>query len=456
MATTTLLELAAQRVAAAQAEKTAAQDALLTAQNALTSGQNALETGSRAVKAQNDAIAADRAALAAIATPADAAPILVRLRTETIAHRTASGAVVAATVAVAQARVALEQARARLRDADAALAAADADIESVRAAHDKRAAATQSMAESPVADVAVRATGALASPQFAAAKQRVEIDFPAALRDRARDRAATALNRVKRARQTAAGVVELVDAHFAGGRAADRIEAAARVLAEKDAELFDFVARGPSRVVAAEAALARVASTDNPPLTAEEHAAIDDAARKAAREAAATLEGERDTARDAFEKARADYDLEGVAVLATDGPDGVTAALADATTDLAKAKKALDDASDELQDKETDFDAAARQTIKEWAAAVPDSAWRDLVDFDAAAATLDELDGGPGTLVADVAAAETALIEALTEADEEAFVLRALQGTAAADAVAADVAAANVERTGFVALRGDN
>ena len=455
-APTNLLELAQQRLATWTAEKTSAQTAVAAAQTVLATGLTALEAATLDFADQNDAISELRAELALIVTPADAAPLLVQLENAIVAQRAASAAMLLQQGVIDRARLTLDAERARLQRSDSAIATAQAAVVAEQAAHNKREAAKAAVTQPPLNALAARATSVLASATFNNANARIQADFPQALRDRSIARAAFALDDADRAATMRKDVENLVASHYtSSGSAADKIAAPARALAAAEAALYDYVARGVSRCDAAEATLARIGATTNPPLTAEQHADIDDAVSLPAREAAATAEDARDTAADAVDVAQAEYDLEYLEVFAEAGAQGVADALADSNSDLAKAKEGVDDASDALTDANNDYDAGMRDEMRAWRAAVPDSAWRDLADFDAASRTLDELKQNPATLSIAVTNAEAALLAASVAVDDEARRLQAYSQALDSSGGAAVSAVTLLERTRFSALRGD-
>jgi trimeric autotransporter adhesin len=455
-APTNLLELAQSRVTTWTAEKAGAQAAVTAAQSSLTDSLAALQAANAEFAAWGATIVALRARLALIETPADGAPLLQELEAAIIAQRGASADMLVQQRIADNARAASTSSRARLQDADAGLAAAEGALPAAQTAHAKREAARTAIAQPPLSALPARAASLLASQTFIDAEARIATDFPQALRDRSIARAALAIDEADRAATMRSDVRALVAAyHVSDGNAADKLAATWRALADAEAALYDQVAGAVSRVDAAEAALARIGSAENPPLSAEEHAAIDDAVALPGRQAAATAEDERDIAADAVDAAQARYDLEHLKVLAEDGEAGVTAALADATSDLAEASQELEDARAELTAAEAAYDNTMRETMQQWRAAVSDGAWRDLADFDAARRTLDELALSPAALGVAVTNAEAAVLAAELAVDEEAGRLRAYARALDMSEGVADAAAALLSRARFSALRGD-
>lgn len=453
---TTLTERVTQQLASWQSEKTTAQAAVQTAQSALVAAQESFKATTKEYADRDKDIAAIRLSLATITTPADAAPLVAELQAAIIAQRATTAALITDETSIAQARADADAARERVRVADAGIVSSQAELDAIQLEQGKRDAAKTAIAQAPITTLAAAATSLLASQTFIDAKARIDTDFPQALQDRARERATFAANRLGRANQAVIDSNALIAAQYtASGNASEKLYALERTLADREAELFDFATRAANRFDVAEATLERIADPTYAALTAEEHAAIDDATLATDRENAAAAESDRDTAREAHEVAQAAYDLEELKVLAADGAAGVTAALADATSDLAQAKSDLDAAAADLQQAETDYDAAERTLVDEWEATVPDSAWRDLADFEAAKAVLAVLQANPTVYATNVTNAENALLTALLVVDDEALSLSVLTSAATANVSAAAAASAVAERTRLSALRGD-
>ncbi len=453
---TNLLELMQQRLTTSTDEKTAAQAALQAAQTTLTGALADLQAANDKFTAQTDEIDSLRARLAAISTPADAPPLLAALEAATIARRAATADILVQQSDVDMARMAAESARARLQRADSALVAANADVAAEEAAHTKREAAKTALTTAPLVDLPTRAADLKASSTYTDAQARIDTDFPQALQDQALARAAFTDDKVGRAFGNLTDVQDLIDDyHSSNGNFGDEIAALEDALDEAEQALASYVARASSRCDAAEAVLLRIGGAANPALSAEEHDAIDDAALLADREAAATAENDRDAAADAVNAAQSDYDLEYLKVFAASGAAGVTAALADATSDLAVAKDTLDTATADLAQMEIDYTNAMRDTLKAWRAAVPDSAWRDLADFNDATNTLDALAASPTGLTTALTNAEAALLAALLDLDEESALLGHYVQALELSAGAATVAHALADRVRASALRGD-
>src|SRR6185369_7440463 len=170
---------------------------------------------------------------------------------------------------------------------------------------------------------------------------------------------------------------------------------------QKEADLGAWVNGAASRLDQATGLLERA---KNAHLTADEKKYLTDhpapAAALTAEDTLNKAQAARDTAAVKLEQKRAellttdiDADVENDPALKPFKDD-----LTKAETDLGKAK--------------TDF-AAQRDALEAWEAAAPDAVWDALAAFDRAGRILNELKAGPGTRVADLTAAESALVTAL-------------------------------------------
>ena len=453
---TTLVELSEQRHNDWTAARQAAVAAVAQAQAAHNSAAQALAAASAEFAAQERAAAQIRAQLAAITTPADGEPLLEQLELAIIAQRSAAAALLAAQSALAAAKAALAQGQASVQEADARIAQAKADWDRAKADAARRQAAQDALAAAPLDTLASDAGALLGDPVFDAAEARIEGDFPEALRNRARDRAKLARERLARNRKLAADLNGLLALHLnAKGAPADKLPGIAQAAAAAEAALRDWVSRAKERFDRARAALERVGDPDNPTLTQEQEDRINDATLETAREGAAEKEEARDQARAAHEAAAVEFEAERVEVLGEGGAEALAQALADANSDVAKAKKAMDDAAAELQIKQTAYTTAMRDALDGWEAAVPESAWRDLAEFDAASVALTELQAGPAAFLAALASAEAALLAAGIAAHQEDHSLRTYRLEVALPAARGEQERATEGAAVFSALRGD-
>jgi hypothetical protein len=453
---TTLVELAQQRHAARVNEKSAAQAAAVQAQADLASAEQAL-AAANAIYAQLQAETTRiRAQLAAITTPADGEPLLDQLEQAIIALRAAQHTALGAEAARARAKTALEAAQAHTQEAQARLAQASAGLDKATADRQRRQAAEDALSQAPLDTLPADAAALLASASFTAAETRVEGDFPQALRDRARERATLAQAHFARTRQGHADVLQLLGTELTSkGGPTGKIEPLAAAVVRTEAALLDYVSRAKERYDRAEATLQRIGGTANPPLTAEQTDRINDATLQSDREDAADAESERDQARDLVEQRQAVFDLERVKVLAAQGEAGLTQALANPASAVAQAKQQLDDANTALTQEQNDYDSAMRALLDSWEAAVPDSAWRDLFEFDDAQAQLTALQASPAALVTALTSAEAALLAAHLANDQDEGMQRTYRADLARQAAQVEFEAGAAARTALGALRGD-
>jgi hypothetical protein len=453
---TTLIELAQQRRDARASEKSAAQAAAVQAQADLASAEQAL-AGANATYAQLQVEATRiRTQLAAITTPADGEPLLDQLEQTIIALRAAQNTALTAEGARARAKAALDAAQVHTQEAQARLAQAIVELAAVTADRQRRQAAAAALSQTPLDTLQADAAALLASATFTAAQTRVESDFPQALRERARERATLAQTHLARTRQSHADVLQLLSTELTGkGGPTGRIEPLAAAVVGAEAALLDYVSRAKERYDRAEAALQRIGGSANPPLTAEQSDRINDAALQSDREDAADAESERDQARDLVEQRQAAFDLERIEVLAAQGEAGLTAALANPASAVALAKQQLDSATTTLTQKQTDYTSAMRALLDAWEAAVPDSAWRDLFEFDDAQAQLTALQASPAALVTALTNAETALLAAHLANDQDEAMQRTYRADLARRAAQVEFETGAAARTALSALRGD-
>jgi hypothetical protein len=453
---TTLVEMAQQRRAAWVSEKSAAQAAAAETQADLTSAEQALADANAIYARLQTEAARIRMQLAAITTPADGEPLLDQLEQAIIALRAAQNTALTAEGSRARSRAALAAAQARTQEAQARLTQASADLDQATADRQRRQAATSAQSQPPLDTLPASATALLGSTSFSAAQSRVNGDFPAALRERARERAGFAQAHLTRTRQSHADILQLLSTELTGkGGPSGKIEPLAAAVTRAESALLDYVARAKERYDRAEAALLRIGAATNPPLTPEQIGRINDAALQTDRESAADAESERDHARDLAEQRQAAFDLERIKVLAAQGEAGLTAALADAASAVAQAKQQLDAANTALTQKQNDYTSAMRNLLDAWEAAVPDSAWRDLFELDDAQVQLTALQVNPSALVTALTNAEAALLAAHLTNDQDESLQRTYRAETARLAGQVQFESGAAARSTLGALRGD-
>ncbi len=453
---TNLVELAQNRHEDWSAWKMEAQSALAQVQSDLQAATNALALANQGYGEKEKEVADLRTQLAAIATPADGAPLLEDLKAAIIALRAASAAILSAEEEVGCSKSELDLAQTRLQDAGLRTAAAKTEWDRAKADAARRKAAVDALPRTPLSTLAAKAAALLSSQTFSDAKTRIKNDFPEELRDRARERAQLAADLDALERRKVADVLELYNDLIASkGNGRDKLGPFSAKLDDAESALVDFVAKAKSRYDRAEARLKRVGGSANPPLTQEQKDHVSDASLETERKDAADKQSSRDAATLVRERQQAAFEMEQLKVLAEGGQAALTAALADANSDVAKAKKALDDAEADLQQKENDFTAAMADALDAWEAALPDSAWRDLYEFDEASADLDGLKIGGQSLADAMANAETGLVQAAVESDDDERQLRVFLAEGRRQEARADIRGTLANRAAFAALRGD-
>jgi hypothetical protein len=176
------------------------------------------------------------------------------------------------------------------------------------------------------------------------------------------------------------------------------------------------------RLAADSATLERLAAlpAPNPPdsypiLTKWQRALLHDAGKKAARESALAKLAVVDDAQAAVRAKQTAYDTALHAALAAE-PDKTVAQL-DATT-LATERGEFDAKLDALAAARSAINAAERDALQTWFAAVPDALWETLESFDNATARLGALKGppAPAALITAMGNAESVLVTALAAA----------------------------------------
>lgn len=381
------------------------------------------------VRSQGEAVAAARRALAAIPMPADGDPLLTAMEAALVGLRAAQAAVAEGQLSVLSLRAELQAAELRVQGLGAELTTAIAESDQEQLA----ALARQTLANKfgpggSLENLIPDALAALAASQTDAVA-RVESEFPTH-GTASKDFLGRVRARAKLVREVAASAAEVEAPAFA---ALDG--ASSGVLSVKQREFAAAVGALQAVADAATQAgidaqvLARLAAlpAPNPPLsypilTRWQHDLLHDAAKKAKRETTLTKLSAVDAARATVIPAQVAYD-KALQAARKNEPDKTQAEL-DAST-LSAQRATLDTKLGDLATARADYlalDAADRQLLDEWFAAVPDTLWDALDALDGAVGRLEKLSGSPtpGDLMLAVDAAETALEAALRAAREDA------------------------------------
>jgi hypothetical protein len=447
---TTLLELATLEVTPATAVRDAAQDDLKAAQDGLAAAMaSATDLGKQMVDLTGNE-RSTREALAASPTQADGIVLLKRLEELIIQRRALERRILEASEQIEIGRRAVSAMQAELMRATAELTTATADLAAEQKQADRdvagsRAATLRDLARTPASSLQANATAALGGASFRDAKLRVETDIPGDLITRSRDRGDKQAGRdaaIRSATDDAKRALSAVLAATGGatGAVAQKQDAFDRA----DSAVRDYVQRGKERLDRAVGLLSGVTSA--PPLSSDAVIAIGAAAAPAS----IALEQARDDAQADVDAKQAALDAARLAAVAVD-PDAVErdAAVRTARNDLRVATSTLNTAERALTQ-------ADRDAVDAWEAAVPDSSWRLLADFETAKRILDDVAAlDPTTLGSDLAAAEVDLAAARQAERKAERAVARLQATVRQRSDRAETAAQTQQAHLFSALRGD-
>lgn len=517
----TILEYATQRKGAAKKAATDAQTQLAQAQQGIAADRAELADDTAAFASLEKEAAEIRKQLGVIATPADGAALVDALEQIIIRARTKQAAILKAGSALRAAQTDADRAQADLGVASANLAKAEKDLLEANRADKQRLSWKTALAAPPrdtlQAD-AGKALDATAVPEgvtFKKASDRIEADIPTKLLERARGRRDDAAASVTTAAdETLAAETAALTERKNNGGLAGKVEEPLAAFQQAETTVKDFATNAKPRFDQALALLAQVADPARSPLTSEQRARIDDSTLAAARgdavdeeetkrDAAQTtlteargalkdeilkakalgknpddvlavqnarsalppLEGNLKTADDnwrAEEKVR-DQKLADVAAAQAKLSEAIQAAIAakknpDTDGTVIADKGALSLAQGALETAESDYKKSKHGVLHAWEAAVPDSMWRLLDDFERAVQMLKELSDSKAAaeLVLDLDAAEAAYVKARLAADASASVIQQLASER--DSRAARLQDAREAESGrlFSALRGDN
>lgn len=297
------------------------------------------------------------------------------------------------------------------------------------------------------------ATAALAAETWVNAKARIETDLPQALRDCANERAKVVLEGLGSGQKQVDDIDKLL------GAIIGQTENLYEIFKNADADFRDYVVNAKRRFDQALAIAARVADIKQNPLTEAENLSIHskkpdgsiDEALQTKRNDAATARKALATAQIDVDAKQADVDITKLKVLAADID-------ADPNTDpdVIAAEAALANAQDNLASAKTAFTSDMQADLTDWETAVPDTAWRNLADFQEARRLLIALQMSPPSLVTAMDAAEADLVEALLAPDKarRTLVLLRSESQKAASNLSFDTGI--LSRRVLSALRGDN
>ena len=510
---TRILAYATQQRDNARQAVIAAQQRLAKAQTGIAAGSDEVANATRVLADLEKRAAEIRQKLSAIPTPADGAALLEALEQTIIRSRARRATILRAQAELLGAQAEADLAQADLAAASARVATTEAELKRADQASKQRDALKKALTTAPLSKLNTDADTALKNKPFTDAKARVAVDLPAKLLARAEDRrAAEAARIVRNSTDTQAAEDARLAERDKNGGVAGQVGEMWVAFLRLEAAATDYVNTAKVRFDQAQITLAQVADSTRSPLTAEQTARINDAALKAARETAAAeekaldaklkdLEDKQSALDAAILKAKADNkdpDKEqSVKDARKDVNDAETAfnaadaawrakerdrvaaeaeleakqaalsqaiqkAIAgkknpDTDADVAKAKSDLTKAQNDLKKAEDAYKLSNHGILHAWEAAVPDTAWRLLDDYEAAAGILNELKGSdPAKLKTDLQKAEEDYVKAQLAADASANVLAQLAAEQAQRAVQEQSARQAGSARLFNALRGDN
>ncbi len=510
---TTILDYVNQRRDSAKLAATSAQQRLAQAQATIAAKSEELAGATSAfadLSKQADEI---RKKLAAVPTPADGEALLDALEQVIIRSRTQRLTILKTQAELDAARAAAQSAQSLLNAASARSANAESQVKQADQAHQQRVQLKAALNAAPLSTIHTDAGNALINKPFTDAKTRIESDIPAKLLTRAEERLAAEMARIARAVSDAlaADTAALAERDENGG-ATGQAEKQWVAFLRAETAVRDLVNTAKSRFDQAQATLAQVADANHSPLTPEQTERINDATLKAAREAAADEEQTRDgklkdvndargalageilkakadnknpddvqavkdaqaalttaeaafkTADDAWRAKEKDRDakLADVESKRAGLAKAIQAAIAakkdpDTDANVIAAKTALTNAQDALETAEDDYEQSNHGILHAWEAAVPDSAWQLLADYEEARRMLDGLKASsPSQLEDDLEKAEEEYVKARLKADASANVLEQLGAEQAQRAGRRQSALQNEGHRLLSALRGDN
>ncbi|HEY0825188.1 MAG TPA: hypothetical protein VGD76_15485, partial [Ramlibacter sp.] len=395
--------------------RVATQRSEVTAQRAQLTGSRALRVlASAAVTAQTEAVEAARKALAGIPMPADGDPLLAGMETALVALAEAQATLATTDLAVQAQSAELARLEAQQAGLEEELAAALRQQKREEREAEARGKMITALTTGELATLAADAAAALTAYETTA-RARVEGEFPSST-----TAAKSFLGRVRARRaQVQQSLVVAADVESAAFTADTGALAQAQRRFERAAAAVRTVADAAPQLESDRATLQRFSelpaatATSFPILTRWQHGRLHDGSKKTAREAALAKLTAVDTAVANVRPAQQAYDKALHAAMKST-PDKTQAEL-DAST-LATERAALQAKIDAVGTARAAMTAAELETVKSWFAAVPENLWEALDRLDAAADRLNALKGpsAPANVLAELAAAETALATALT------------------------------------------
>ena len=411
----TLVQYWQQKSDADEAMQTAAQNDLSTAQTALTAAKAALDKDVDALKTVVDDIAAKRVKLATTSVPSEVTALNNIIRDQIVKQRAQQGAVLDDQEAVAAAQADVNAASASLKRATARLTDTAARLADAKDANQKRQLLKSQLAAPPFDTIQADATAAAAGAAATKAQADINDNFPPPLQALANKRYANRSDRAAQLRQAVADAQKALGTALASSNGLSG--AAARKAVDFDqAEqaLRDYATTARQRYDRAVGVLTDLQSmkdgTKKPDLLSAQEKL--DVAVSAARTTAKTNTEPIEDARKDVNTARQALDAQILTQIAADVDKLATDPTVKAKRDAIGAKAAaLKTAQDAL------VTSGDKRVLDEWEVVVQDPAWRALIDFIDATATLADLKAtAPASFATALDATENAYATALLAA----------------------------------------
>lgn len=446
-----------QQLAIYQAEQKAAQDDLAKEQASLQTANAQLATDQKAFDKAGSDISAARAKLAVTTVPADATALITQITQMIIAQRGRQGAVLDDQDQLADLQASLDSAAATLARASARVANAQARIATAQAEASKRDMYRAAVGAPPLATLKADSAAFLASATVTHATTRLGKNFPDKLLAIAGKRHDTRVNHLKSLRtdlansSDALATEQATDSGLTGAASQKQIafQRAQDTLANYVATAANSYIKAKAVMAALEAIELDASGTVPDVLTAAEKAQL-----TALTTAGATAEGTAETL---------DADLNGVftadAALQSQILASIAANVDALGTDpnIAAKRTAIETARTTFKNALSAFAAADKKDLDQWEAVVPEAAWKVLLDYQEAIATLNELStSDPAALSTAMDTAETDYVTALGAAAIAQRRIDYLGDAIALRQERLDSAQAAIAGRLFSAIRGDS
>lgn len=428
---TSLKELATQQHAQLQTQKTATQAVVDAAHADFVSTQQSHQTLLTEIADLEKEIEETRQALGNALMPSDGDSAVDDLRQLIIDFRRKRSTLLTSDDALDDAKTVVEFRQADLVDIESRLHAAATELKAATNRDDLHQSWQTQLGIEPMSAIRADATNVLAltAPAgeddeeklnniatYAAAKARVEQDIPESLRLRATARGERMEKQLDSIRATSSSADTLVAIHLknTNGPAANVEKLNAEFLAA-ESRLRSYVTHALEHLAGASSLANQVNSSIE--LTVAETEEIDgtsDPDLVTDGEAAIAVEKDRDEKQQAVADAEAALNNKIVELKAADIDVDISA-----NAEVTTLQGELDTAQGELVTAEAALTQGVKNSLDKWEAAVPDPVWKNLVRFNTATQTLNELkDTDPADLTDAMNDAEAALIAGLTAADK--------------------------------------